>query len=66
MAELIMVLGIDLPTRNALNRLATVDTKVKVITWPESRNGFRYATVIETADDVSIWVGSYSNLRVMG
>lgn len=63
-AGIIMLLGIDLPDRNALKRLEGKNPVVTLITWPEAVGAFRYATVIESDGDVGIFAGVYSNLRV--
>lgn len=65
-APLILVLGMDLPDRNALKRLESHNPKVSLITWMETPEIFRYATVIETQNDIGIWAGYYSNTRVVG
>lgn len=64
-AKVTLTLGIDLLDRNALNRLAGSKPTVHVITWLESPQAFRYATVIEAGEDRGIWAGVYSNLRVV-
>jgi len=60
-----LTLGQDLPDRNTLASLAMEGLKVSVITWPESPQAFRYATVIECGDDVGIWAGPYANLQLL-
>ena len=45
--------------------IASESVKVRVITWPESAHAIRYAVVVETADDVGIWSGIYSNLLLL-
>lgn len=62
---LILVLGLDTAKRNDLAALAPRQPKVKLLTWRESDHAFRYATVIEVGDDVGIWAGIYSNLRLI-
>lgn len=60
-----LTLGIDLLDRNALKRLEVKHPKVKLITWLESDEFFRYATIIEADGDIGIWAGVYSNTRVL-
>jgi ribonuclease HI len=60
-----LTLGIDIPKRNTLSALAETDAEVFVITWKESEVAFRYATIIKMGDDLGIWAGVYSNLRVI-
>jgi ribonuclease HI len=64
-APVTLTLGIDLIDRNALKRLETSHPKVSLISWLEAPHIFRYATVIETADDIGIWAGLYSNVRIV-
>mgnify|MGYP003605901669 CR=1 FL=1 len=60
--EIILTLGIDIPDRNALKRLDEMQAKMEVITWMESDQCFRYATVITTKEgDIGIWCGFHSN-----
>jgi ribonuclease HI len=60
-----LTLGIDLLNRNSLKRLEKRHPKVTLITWLESSQAFRYATVVEADGDVGIWAGVYSNLRMV-
>lgn len=60
--ELTFSTGIDMLTRNALKRLETLNPCVYVVTWGESEQSFRYATIVTTDDAIGIWGGVYSNL----
>jgi ribonuclease HI len=62
---LILTLGIDLLDRNKLKRLEGRDPKVTLITWMESDVSFRHATVIQAGEDIGIWAGMYSNIRLL-
>lgn len=64
-ARVILSLGIDLLPRNPLKRLEEMNPKVTLITWSESDDVFRYATVIEADGNVGIFAGVYSNIRVI-
>jgi hypothetical protein len=64
-APVILVLGLDLPHRNSLKQLETYSPKVTLVTWSDEVNTFRFATVIEAGDDLGIYVGQYSNLRLI-
>lgn len=57
--------GIDILDRNSLKRLEELSPQVYLVTWAEGSNVFRYATVIKANEDVGIWAGIYSNLRVI-
>lgn len=63
--EVEITLGIDAPERNTLKRLEKDLPKITVITWKESAEMYRYATIIECGEDVGIWAGMYSNLRLV-
>lgn len=58
-------LSLDCPSKNALTRLAERNPKVTLLTWRESKRGFRYATIIEAGDDIGIWCSIHSNLVVV-
>jgi ribonuclease HI len=60
-----LTLGQDIPDRNTLAALADEGLKVSVITWPESPQAFRYATIIESSEDIGIWAGPYANLQLL-
>lgn len=60
-----LTVGMDLPHRNALSALASSEPTVKVVTWIESNQAFRYATVVEAAGDAGIYAGFYSNLHLL-
>jgi ribonuclease HI len=64
-ASVTLTLGIDLLDRNALKRLESSHPKVSLISWLEAPGIFRYATVIEAGDDIGIWAGVYSNVRIV-
>ncbi len=60
--DVILTFGIDILDRNALKRLESFNPIVKIITWLESDNCVKTATIIETANgDCGIWCGYYSN-----
>lgn len=64
-ADITLNLGIDMLDRNALKRLEDTTPKVVLISWMDSPTVFRYATVVESNGDIGIWVGAYSNIRVV-
>lgn len=63
--EIVLCMGVDLPERNYLKRLEKHKPKVIVVTWPESDKVFRYATIVKTQDDIGIWAGVFSNMKVV-
>ena len=63
--KVLLVRGIDLPPRNNMSKMAEENPKVYLVTWPFDRCIFRYATVIITDVTISIWMGAYSNKRVV-
>lgn len=60
-----LTLGIDIPDRNALKRLDTLNPIVHLVTWGRASDSFHYATVIKANGCVGIWAGTYSNLYVL-
>jgi ribonuclease HI len=60
-----LVMGIDILNRNSLKRLEKSQPKVTLISWLESPQAFRYATVIEADGDEGIWAGVYGNQRLI-
>lgn len=60
-----LTLGIDMLDRNGLKRLESSNPKVSLITWMESPEAFRYATVVETDDGIGVWCGLFANIRFL-
>jgi ribonuclease HI len=58
-------LGIDMPDRNALKRLESLDPVVTLITWKDSDYVFRYAVVVKVSNGIGIYSGVYSNMRII-
>lgn len=61
--KVILTRGTDIPTRNMMAGLCDDKPKVKLVSWPFSKQAFRYAMIIETIDAYSVWCGNYSNYR---
>jgi len=64
-ASVTLTLGMDLLARNPLKKLESLNPSIFVITWKESDTAFRFATVVVAGEDIGIWAGSYSNLRLI-
>lgn len=60
-----LTLGIDIPDRNTLKRLESLNPSVHLVTWGRASDSFHYATVIKADGCVGIWAGTYSNLHVL-
>jgi ribonuclease HI len=56
-----LILGTDLISRNSLKKLEDKEPKVYLITWRESLESIRYATVIECDDGIGIWSNFFSD-----
>jgi ribonuclease HI len=56
-----LVLGSDLIPRNNLKHLESLNPKLNLITWRESKNSLRYATIIESDDGVGIWSNFFAD-----
>lgn len=63
--EIVLSTGIDILTRNAFKKLENLNPCVHVVTWSDSSDSFRYATVVKTDDAIGIWGGVYSNLFII-
>lgn len=56
-----LILGTDLLARNGLKKLEDQNPKVFLITWRESLNSLRYATVIECDSGIGIWSNFFAD-----
>jgi ribonuclease HI len=64
-ATIDLLLGLDLLDRNALRRLEEMEPEVRLVTWLEEPQAFRFATIIKVKGASGIWAGTYSNLRLI-
>lgn len=62
--DITLRLGIDLPDRNTLRRLGDLQPKVLLVTNTMGPGSFMYAVVIEAGEDVGIWSGIQSSMRI--
>jgi ribonuclease HI len=60
-----LILGADLPSRNHLKTLETLQPSIVLLTWFESPYSIRYACVIETSTGVGIWSNFFANRHVL-
>lgn len=60
-----LLLGLDLLDRNALRRIEDMEPDIRLVSWSEQPQAFRYATIIKVKGGVGIWGGVYSNLRLI-
>jgi len=63
LTKLVACLNVDIPDRNCLKKLESLEPKVTIVTWMTSDNAFRYAGVVECTQGLGLWVGNHSNLR---
>lgn len=56
-----LVTGLHTPKYRVLNKIASPETKVYVVTWPVSSKAYRHATLIKSEHGIGIWSGAYSN-----
>lgn len=63
--EITLRLGIDLPERNALRKLEELLPKVYLLTHTLGPGAFMHAVIIEAGEDVGIWSGINSSIRVI-
>lgn len=56
-----LILGTDLLPRNNLKKLEDLTPHIYLITWRESKNSIRYATVIECDSGIGIWSNFFAD-----
>lgn len=59
-----LLFDMDLPSRNVISSLADQDPKVYVVTYVESDQSYRFATIVESAENIGIWSSVHSNLKL--
>jgi len=55
-----LLLGLDLPPRNNLKKLESLNPTIKIMTWGNNTK-LEYAIIIESIGDIGIWSNYYSN-----
>ena len=60
-----LILGIDLPHKNSLKKMETMNPTINVITWAESDQVLRYATIIKIDSGQAIYSGVFTNIRIL-
>lgn len=60
-----LLLAIDVPKRNTLAGIGEEISAMELISWRESDQAVRHATVIRTESGVGIWAGVDSNLVIV-
>lgn len=64
--DVILTRGIDIPGRSLFLGVIDDEPKVQLLTWHEGPYTFRYATIFTSSKgDAAIWLGAYSNLRIL-
>lgn len=56
-----LAFGLDILPRNNLKRLEDVNPRVLLLTWSETPNSIRYATIIDSDIGVGIWSNFFSD-----
>lgn len=56
-----MVLGLDVAPRNSLKHIEELNPKINLITWHDSENSVRYASVIEIDSGIGIWSNYFAD-----
>ena len=51
----------DVPERNVLKRLETLNPTISLLLWKESETVLRYATVVRVDDSLSIWSNYFAS-----
>lgn len=55
----------DIPDRNFFNAIAPDFPTVSLLTWKDSKNTMRYVTIVSCKNDIGIWSGYYTNVKIM-
>jgi ribonuclease HI len=55
-----ILLGLDLPDRNSLKRIETLNPKIFLLSWKKSETSYSYCVVVETNDATSVWSNASS------
>ena len=63
--ELHLLFTDDIPGRNTFKNLEELAPSVKIVTWMESSQLVRYATLIKTTDAIGIWSNAFANQRFL-
>lgn len=63
--ELQQVLGLHVPSRNALKRIESLEPQVFIVTLRCSNEAVRYYCVIRTNDSLSAWCSAVANLKLI-
>ena len=63
--ELILRLGVDLPDRNTLKRMESLNPTITLVTFTEDKTQLRYVVRIDTEQASGVWVAWYSNLKMI-
>lgn len=58
-------LGLDVLDRNSLKRLEELAPTITLVTWQDGEQAFRYATVVQSGEDIGIWASVHSNMRII-
>ena len=56
-----LVLGVDLPPRNSLKKLERLQPRITLVTYTESEQSLRYATIIDCENAIGIWSNYYAS-----
>ncbi len=65
LVELHLLFTDDIPGRNTFKNLEEQAPSVKIVTWMESSQLVRYATLIQTTDAIGIWSNAFANQRFL-
>jgi ribonuclease HI len=59
----LLLTGHDLPKVRVLNKIASPNTQVFLVSWPTSNKAYRHATLVKSEFGIGIWSGVYSNQK---
>lgn len=60
-----LVIGDDIPSRNALSALAKTIPTIKVLTWKDGDDVIRYGTLVQSNGDIGFYTCAFSNVILL-
>lgn len=59
----LLIIGRDIPKVRVLNKIASPNTRIYLVSWPISKKAYRHATLITSEYGIGIWSAVYSNQK---
>ena len=56
-----IALGLDMPDRNALSKLSSMEPRLYLVYWLDSATALSYSVYVECSDGYGLWANAFSN-----